>query len=183
MSETSVTSLDDTIVAIATPVGSSGIGMVRLSGPDALPILRRLCPGPDEFVPRVLTYGHLVDPETKEVIDEVLAAYMPAPATYTRQDVVEIDCHGGPSPLRRVLDLCLSSGARLAGPGEFTLRAFVNGRIDLAQAEAVADLVDTHRSRATHSRRAAGWSPVGRDTGGATASARGPGVDGGQHRL
>jgi tRNA modification GTPase len=134
--------LDDTIAAIATPVGAGGIGIVRLSGPEALPILRALLSRRGDVAPRALCYGHIVDPEGGQVVDEVLAAYMPAPRTYTRQDVVEINCHGGPAPLRRVLDLCLAHGARLAGPGEFTLRAFLNGRIDLAQAEAVADLVE-----------------------------------------
>ena len=132
-------SLDDTIAAIATPVGSGGIGIVRLSGPEARAILARILTR--AVVPLRLTYGHVVDPASGETVDEVLAAYMPAPRTYTRQDVVEIDCHGGPVPLRRVLDLCLAHGARLAGPGEYTLRAFLNGRIDLAQAEAVADMV------------------------------------------
>lgn len=132
-------SLDDTIAAIATPVGSGGIGIVRLSGPEARAILARILTR--AVVPLRLTYGHVVDPASGETVDEVLAAYMPAPRTYTRQDVVEIDCHGGPAPLRRVLDLCLAHGARLAGPGEYTLRAFLNGRIDLAQAEAVADMV------------------------------------------
>jgi tRNA modification GTPase len=141
MSRDSQYALEDTIAAIATPVGCGGIGIVRLSGPQALPILRSVFSSPD-LVPRMLTYGHVVDRESDQVIDEVLVAYMPAPRTYTRQDVVEIDCHGGPAALRRVLDLCLARGARMAGPGEFTLRAFVNGRIDLAQAEAVADLVE-----------------------------------------
>jgi tRNA modification GTPase len=112
-----------------------------LSGPESREILARVFTRPTELVPLRLTYGHIVDPERRELVDEVLAVYMPAPRTYTRQDVVEIDCHGGPVPLRRVLDLCLARGARLAGPGEFTLRAFLNGRIDLAQAEAVADIV------------------------------------------
>jgi len=139
MTQRAKTSLDDTIAAIATPVGSGGIGIVRLSGPEARAILARVFAG--DTVPLRLTYGHVVDPASGETVDEVLAVYMPAPRTYTRQDVVEIDCHGGPVPLRRVLDLCLAHGARLAGPGEFTLRAFLNGRIDLAQAEAVADMV------------------------------------------
>ncbi|MBN1936321.1 MAG: tRNA uridine-5-carboxymethylaminomethyl(34) synthesis GTPase MnmE [Anaerolineae bacterium] len=133
---------DDTIAAVATAVGAGGIGIVRLSGPDALPILKRLLRPARPLTPRALAYGHIVDPATGEVVDEVLAAWMPAPHTYTCQDVVEIDGHGGPAPLRRILGLCLQHGARLAGPGEFTLRAFLNGRIDLAQAEAVADLVE-----------------------------------------
>jgi len=143
VTDTARYSLDDTIVAIATPVGSGGIGIVRLSGPEAAPILEHLFrPSQEAWTPLRLTYGHIVDPDRGEAVDEVLAVYMPAPRTYTRQDVVEIDCHGGPVPLRRVLELCLRHGARLAGPGEFTLRAFLNGRIDLAQAEAVADLVE-----------------------------------------
>ena len=140
-------SLDDTIAAISTPVGEGGIGIVRLSGPDALAILRNIFlrgrkqSAIRKLQPYHLTYGHVVDPETDQTLDEVLVAYMPAPWTYTRQDVVEINCHGGIVPLRRVLELCLRYGARLASPGEFTLRAFLNGRIDLAQAEAVLDIV------------------------------------------
>lgn len=142
MSQTGRYVLDDTIAAVATPIGVGGIGIVRLSGPQALPIVQGILIGPPELAPRELAYGRIVDPANEQVVDEVLVAYMPAPRTYTRQDVVEINCHGGPAPLRRVLDLCLAGGARLAGPGEFTMRAFLNGRIDLAQAEAVADLVE-----------------------------------------
>jgi len=140
-------SLDDTIAAIGTPIGIGGIGIVRMSGPEAPSILRRLfrpARGDDSAwhpEPRRLTYGHIVDPENGQPVDEVLVAYMPAPHTYTRQDVVEINGHGGPMPLRRILELCLRYGARLAEPGEFTLRAFVHGRIDLAQAEAVRDVI------------------------------------------
>jgi tRNA modification GTPase len=142
MSQSVPYALDDTIAAIATPVGAGGIGIVRLSGPRALSILCALWDRSVQLAPRTLCYGHIVDPADGQVVDEVLAAYMPAPRTYTRQDVVEINGHGGPAPLRRVLDLCLAHGARMAGPGEFTLRAFLNGRIDLAQAEAVADMVE-----------------------------------------
>ena len=134
--------LDDTIAAVATPIGSGGIGIVRLSGARSLPILRRVFSFRSDLAPRTLTYGHILDPDSGQVVDEALAVYMPAPHTYTRQDVIEINCHGGPAPLSRVLDLCLAQGARLAGPGEFTLRAFLNGRIDLVQAEAVADIVE-----------------------------------------
>jgi tRNA modification GTPase len=144
-------SLDDTIAAISTPIGEGGIGIVRMSGPEALAILQKIFVKgkPTELqtrnfklqTPNFLYYGHIVDPETAEVIDEVLVSYMKAPRTYTRQDVAEINCHGGIAPLRRVLELCLRLGARLASPGEFTLRAFINGRIDLAQAEAVLDIV------------------------------------------
>ncbi|MBM4466734.1 MAG: tRNA uridine-5-carboxymethylaminomethyl(34) synthesis GTPase MnmE [Chloroflexi bacterium] len=143
-------SLDDTIAAISTPIGEGGIGIVRMSGPEALSILQKIfvkgkptnIQSPiSNLQPHHLHYGHVVDPETSEVIDEVLVCYMKAPRTYTRQDVAEINCHGGIAPLRRTLELCLRQGARLASPGEFTLRAFVNGRIDLAQAEAVLDIV------------------------------------------
>jgi tRNA modification GTPase len=135
-------SLDDTIAAISTPVGEGGIGIVRLTGPEAVPILRSLWQGggPD-FEPRRLHYGHIVDPATAAIVDEVLAVHMPAPRTFTRQDVVEINGHGGIVALRRILALCLRRGARLAEPGEFTARAFLNGRLDLAQAEAVLDVV------------------------------------------
>lgn len=135
---------DDTIVAVGTPPGAGGIGIVRLSGPDALAILRSLFrpsrTSPDA-APRRLCHGHIAEPEGGEVVDEVLATFMPAPYTYTRQNVVEINAHGGPVVLRRIVGLCLRQGARPAGPGEFTLRAFVNGRIDLTQAEAVRDVV------------------------------------------
>ncbi|MDQ7028676.1 MAG: tRNA uridine-5-carboxymethylaminomethyl(34) synthesis GTPase MnmE [Ardenticatenia bacterium] len=139
--------MDDTIAAIATPLGEGGIGIVRLSGPDALAILRRIFRpvrggGPTwQPISRRLTYGHVVDPTTDQVVDEVMAVYMRAPRTYTRQDMVELHAHGGFVPLRAVLTVVLSQGARLAEPGEMTLRAFLNGRLDLAQAEAVLDAV------------------------------------------
>ena len=139
-------SLDDTIAAISTPLGEGGIGIVRLSGPDSREIPSALFmlagdQSTDALRPRRLTLGHIADPTTGQLIDEVLVSYMPAPHTYTRQDIVEINCHGGIVSTRRVLELCLARGARLAGPGEFTLRAFVNGRIDLAQAEAILDVI------------------------------------------
>src|SRR5579859_1590611 len=136
---------NDTIAAIGTPPGFGGIGVVRVSGPEAfplvLPLLRR--PGGNTDLPpsHLLTYGHIVDPTTHETLDEVLVAFMRAPHTYTREDVVEIQGHGGPLVLQRVLRLVLAQGARMANPGEFTLRAFLNGRLDLAQAEAVMDLI------------------------------------------
>ena len=136
----------DTIAAISTPLGEGGIGIVRLSGKDALPIVQGLFDR--QLQNRRLVYGHIVDPETGEVIDEALAAYMKAPHTYTREDVVEIDCHGGPLPLQRILGLALRCGARVAYPGEFTLRAFLNGRLDLAQAESVLDVIQS-RTRAS----------------------------------
>ena len=131
--------LDDTIAAISTAVGQGGIGIVRMSGPEALSIVQGLFAS--ALIPHRLTYGHITDPATNQIVDEVLIAYMPAPRTYTRQDVVEINCHGGVVPLRRTLELCLRGGARLAQAGEFTLRAFLNGRLDLAQAEAVLGVV------------------------------------------
>jgi tRNA modification GTPase len=139
-------SLDDTIAAISTPIGEGGIGIVRMSGPDAAKIIHCLfLPGSGiketGIEPRKLCYGHIVDPTTGQAVDEVLAVYMPAPRTFTRQDVVEINGHGGIVALRQILSLCLRQGARLAERGEFTARAFLNGRLDLAQAEAVLDIV------------------------------------------
>ncbi|HZO75934.1 MAG TPA: tRNA uridine-5-carboxymethylaminomethyl(34) synthesis GTPase MnmE [Ktedonobacteraceae bacterium] len=137
---------NDTIAAIATPPGSGGIGVIRVSGQDAfslvLPLFRQ--PHGRSTVPpsHQLTYGHVVDPATNEILDEVLAAFMLPPHTYTREPVVEIQGHGGPLILRRILRAVLAQGARMANPGEFTLRAFLNGRLDLAQAEAVMDLIE-----------------------------------------
>jgi tRNA modification GTPase len=157
-------SLDDTIVAISTPIGEGGIGIVRMTGPDSVRILRELfAPGSSsagwQLEPRTLHYGHIADPGAGEVVDEVLAAYIPAPRTYTRQDVVEINGHGGIVALRRILGLCLRQGARLAEAGEFTARAFLNGRLDLAQAEAVLDIV---RARTEVSLQAAVGQLAGR---------------------
>jgi len=137
--------MEDTISAISTPRGEGGIGIVRLSGPSSLTIIDRI------FLPRHkksgktkshrIIYGHIIDPDTDERIDEVLVSVMLAPNTYTKEDVVEINCHGGNVPLSKILELTLKMGARIADPGEFTKRAFLNGRIDLAQAEAVADII------------------------------------------
>jgi len=135
-------SLDDTIAAVATPVGEGGIGIVKISGPLAVPILRQLFePAAPGLEPRRLAWGRVRDPGTGHVVDEALAVVMPAPHSYTRQDVVEIQSHGGIVAVRRILQLALAAGARPAEPGEMTLRAFVNGRLDLAQAEAVLDVV------------------------------------------
>lgn len=138
--------LDDTIAAISTPIGQGGIGIVRLSGPEVLTIAAHLFEPANRhwkngIEPNRLYYGHIVAPSTKHIVDEVLLSYMRAPCTYTRQDVVEINAHGGIVPLRKILSLCLASGARMAHEGEFTLRAFLNGRLDLAQAEAVLDVI------------------------------------------
>jgi tRNA modification GTPase len=129
----------DTIAAISTPLGEGGVGIVRLSGQEARLIVEKIFPS--RLANRHLVYGHIIDPESDKVVDEVLVSYMAAPHTYTTEDVVEINCHGGPLPLQYILELALRYGARLAYPGEFTLRAFLNGRIDLAQAEAVLDVI------------------------------------------
>ena len=129
----------DTIVAIATPPGQGGIGVVRLSGPEAWSIASRLFNGTLED--RHAAYGHVRDPETRAVIDEALVTPMKGPRTYTGEDAVEISCHGSPVALQKVVGAALRLGARAASPGEFTLRAFLNGRIDLAQAESVLDII------------------------------------------
>ena len=132
----------DTISAIATPPGEGGIGIVRVSGRQALPIARRLfTPLPQRLQSHRIYVGSVIDPSSGEHVDRALLLTFLAPRSYTGEDVVEFSCHGGALILRRVLRLCLQTGARLAEPGEFTLRAFLNGRLDLAQAEAVADLV------------------------------------------
>jgi tRNA modification GTPase len=133
---------DDTIAAVATPPGEGGIGIVRVSGPDALAILRRMfAPArPGAWRPYRMRYGQVQDADAVRV-DEALAVYMRAPHSFTAEDVIEISCHGGPLVVSRVLALALEYGARPAEPGEFTMRAFANGRIDLAQAEATLDTI------------------------------------------
>lgn len=137
---------DDTIVAIATPPGVGAIGIVRLSGRDAVPIASRLFRSRagkrvEDFRSFRMYLGEVVDPRTGKPLDEALCVVMRAPKSYTCEDVVEFHLHGGPLVVRKVLEMCLQEGARLARPGEFTERAFLNGRIDLLQAEAVATLV------------------------------------------
>ena len=134
----------DTIAAIATPHGESGIGIVRISGPLAEKVATRLFrpkKGPARLKSHHLYYGEIVDPENEKSMDEVLLSLMRRPKTYTREDVVEINCHGGYLVLKRVLEVVLGQGVRLAQPGEFTKRAFLHGRIDLSQAEAVIDVI------------------------------------------
>lgn len=136
--------MEDTIAAIATAYGEGGIGIIRISGEKSLPILKaifELSGNMGEIKSRRMNYGRIIDIENNKMIDEVLAVYMKGPKTYTAEDVVEIDCHGGMVSLRNILSLVLRKGARLAEPGEFTKRAFLNGRIDLSQAEAVIDIV------------------------------------------
>lgn len=137
---------EDTICALVTPPGEGGIGIVRLSGPKSLAIAGRIFKSPRKKVVTELPtysahYGHILEPRTGKAIDEVILLIMLAPRSYTREDVVEIHCHGGIVPLGQVLELVLAQGARMAQPGEFTQRAFMNGRLDLAQAEAVIDIV------------------------------------------
>lgn len=139
--------MESTIAAIATSPGESGIGIIRISGEESLNILNKIFyPASKNLAPkdnhRQLIYGHIKD-ELGHIIDEVLAVYFPAPKTYTAEDVVEIDCHGGIVPLSNTLSLVLRCGANLAEPGEFTKRAFLNGRLDLTQAEAVIDVINS----------------------------------------
>lgn len=138
--------MSNTIAAISTAVGEAGIGIVRISGRDAINIGNSVFEGINQKQltiddNRKLIYGHIIDKE--EIIDEVLIAYMKEPYTYTRENMVEIYCHGGIIPVKKVLELLLRSGARLAEPGEFTKRAFLNGRLDLSQAEAVMDIIES----------------------------------------
>lgn len=135
---------EETIAAISTPFGESGIGIVRLSGPLSEPIAKRVFnPRKDQpnFISHHFHYGEIIDPQSGHPIDEVLIVLMKSPKTYTREDIVEIHCHGGYLILQKILELVLKQGARMAQPGEFTKRAFLNGRIDLTQAEAVIDLI------------------------------------------
>lgn len=137
----------DTIAAIATPPGESGVALIKISGADAKTIVSQIFKMKNggnfmECKPWTMHYGNIVEYDSREVIDEVVVSFFMAPKSYTAEDVVEITCHGGYSSSRRILDQVMASGARPAGPGEFTKRAFLNGRIDLAQAEAVIDIIN-----------------------------------------
>ncbi|MFZ0370124.1 MAG: tRNA uridine-5-carboxymethylaminomethyl(34) synthesis GTPase MnmE [Halobacillus sp.] len=140
----------DTITAISTPMGEGAIAIVRLSGPQAVSIAGDLFRGKDlnEVDSHTMHYGKIIDPDTGETAEEVMVSVMRAPKTFTREDIVEINCHGGLVSVNRVLEIVLASGGRLAEPGEFTKRAFLNGRIDLSQAEAVMDLIRAKTDRA-----------------------------------
>ena len=131
---------EDTIVAVATPPGRGGLGIVRLSGPGARPIAAGLVAEPAELYPRHATFTRL-SLDGRRPVDHAVITFFQAPASYTGEDVVEISAHGSPVLLREIVEAAVAGGARLAGPGEFTLRAFLNGRIDLVQAEAVSDLI------------------------------------------
>src|SRR5579872_4720306 len=134
-------STTDTIVAIATPPGRGGIGVVRLSGPDAHRLARRLVTHGAPFEPRRAIFTRVRLPEA-DLVDHVIVTYFPEPASYTGGEVVELSAHGSPVVLGAIVASAVAQGARLAEPGEFTLRAFLNGRMDLMQAEAVKDLID-----------------------------------------
>jgi tRNA modification GTPase len=140
---------DDTIAAIATPMGEGGLGVIRVSGPQAVPIVRVVFRDrqgrPVGSLPSYrVRFGRIIHPRTGATLDEVLVTYMRAPHSYTREEVVEISGHGGMGVMARILEALVSGGARLAEPGEFTKRAFLNGRLDLSQAEAVIDLIHAH---------------------------------------
>lgn len=142
--------IDDTIVAIATAPGEGGIGILRISGEKSLVIAESIFKSVsgkkiDEYDNRTLIYGNIVD--DGKIIDEVLIAYMKGPKSYTAEDVIEINCHGGFISVKKILELILSKDVRLAEPGEFTKRAFLNGRIDLSQAEAVIDVINAKTSK------------------------------------
>ncbi|NMH70773.1 tRNA uridine-5-carboxymethylaminomethyl(34) synthesis GTPase MnmE [Bacillus sp. RO3] len=143
----------DTIAAISTPMGEGAIAIVRLSGDQAFDIGDKIFKGMKgssmkEFASHTIHYGHIVDPDTEQVVEEVMVSVMRGPKTFTREDIIEINCHGGLVSVNKVLQLVLKNGARLAEPGEFTKRAFLNGRIDLSQAEAVMDLIRAKTDRA-----------------------------------
>lgn len=142
----------DTITSISTPMGEGAIGIVRLSGPQAVEIADKLYKGKhllNDVPSHTINYGHIIDPESKEVIEEVMVSVLRAPKTFTREDIIEINCHGGILTINRVLELTMTYGARMAEPGEFTKRAFLNGRIDLSQAEAVMDFIHSKTDRAS----------------------------------
>ena len=153
---------EETIAAISTPFGESGIGIVRISGPSAQSIASKLFKpkkGQSYFISHHFHYGEIVDNQSGKAVDEVLIVLMKSPKTYTREDIVEIHCHGGYFVLQKILELVVREGARMAQPGEFTKRAFLNGRIDLTQAEAVIDLIKarTEASLEIANQQLRGW--------------------------
>ena len=140
----------DTIVAISTPLGEGAIGIVRLSGTDSFKIAQKIFKGKDlnSVASHTLNYGHIVDPDKDEILDEVMVGAMRSPKTFTREDIIEINTHGGIAVTNEILQLVIREGARLAEPGEFTKRAFLNGRVDLTQAEAVMDIIRAKTDKA-----------------------------------
>ena len=142
----------DTITSISTPMGEGAIGIVRLSGPQAIEIGDILHKGKknlSEVETHTINYGHIIDPETNETVEEVMVSVLRTPKTFTREDIIEINCHGGILTINRILELTMTYGARMAEPGEYTKRAFLNGRIDLSQAEAVMDFIRSKTDRAS----------------------------------
>lgn len=142
----------DTITSISTPMGEGAIGIVRLSGVDAVDIADKLYKGKErleDVTSHTINYGHIIDPESNEVVEEVMVSVLRAPKTFTREDIVEINCHGGILTINIILELTMTYGARMADPGEYTKRAFLNGRIDLSQAEAVMDFIRSKTDRAS----------------------------------
>ena len=140
----------DTIAAISTPLGEGAIGIVRLSGTDSFAIAQKIFKGKDlnSVTSHTLNYGHIVDPDKNEILDEVMVGAMRSPKTFTREDIIEINTHGGIAVTNEILQLVIREGARLAEPGEFTKRAFLNGRVDLTQAEAVMDIIRAKTDKA-----------------------------------
>lgn len=139
--------MEKSIVAISTAMGNSGIGIVRISGKETFDIIKKI------FIPKnednnikgyTIKYGNIINPKTYEVIDEVLVSFFVHPKSYTKEDMVEINTHGGIVVEKEILEICLENGCDLAEPGEFTKRAFLNGRIDLSQAEAVMSLIESN---------------------------------------
>ncbi|HEP7064910.1 TPA: tRNA uridine-5-carboxymethylaminomethyl(34) synthesis GTPase MnmE [Streptococcus pyogenes] len=146
----SITKEFDTITAISTPLGEGAIGIVRLSGTDALAIAQSVFKGKnlEQVASHTINYGHIIDPNTGTIVDEVMVSVMLAPKTFTRENVVEINTHGGIAVTNEILQLLIRQGARMAEPGEFTKRAFLNGRVDLTQAEAVIDIIRAKTDKA-----------------------------------
>ena len=140
----------DTIAAISTPLGEGAIGIVRLSGTDSFAIAQKIFNGKDlnKVTSHTLNYGHIVDPLTGKIMDEVMVGAMKSPKTFTREDIIEINTHGGIAVTNEILQLAIREGARMAEPGEFTKRAFLNGRVDLTQAEAVMDIIRAKTDKA-----------------------------------
>ena len=134
-----------TIAAISTSPGVGGIGIIRLSGENVFNVIEKIFipKNPEKIKTYTIKYGHIVDPKTKKIIDEVLVSYFIAPKSYTAENMCEINSHGSIIVMRKILELCLENGAELAEPGEFTKKAFLNGRIDLSQAEAVIELINS----------------------------------------
>ncbi|WP_025027516.1 tRNA uridine-5-carboxymethylaminomethyl(34) synthesis GTPase MnmE [Caldalkalibacillus mannanilyticus] len=141
----------DTIAAISTPMGEGGIAIIRVSGVEAIGVVDKLFKGKDKLSTvdsHTIHYGYLIDPQSGQKIEEVMVSVLRAPRTFTREDIAEVNCHGGIVSVKRVLQYILDAGARLAEPGEFTKRAFLNGRLDLSQAEAVIDLIRAKSDKA-----------------------------------